>query len=145
MGAVGYRLYVVKNTPPIVTNASAPAKKSPDEIRKLIVGSLKDSVKLDDQQLVEVQKIYQDQFASFNQIHNKYQTQLDQVHAEAKRETDQIHDSSVAKIRALLRPDQETLYEKWQADRAADRKRRQQRDHDHPEGKQRPPRPYPVP
>ena len=148
MGAVGYRLYAVKSVSS-GTNPSSPPKKSPEEFRKLIINSLKESVKLDDQQLDQVQKIYQEQHESFDQIHNKYQAQLDQIHQSAKRETDQMHDAYVVKIKALLRPDQVPLYDKWQADRAAaDRKRHQQQQREHPDGKGRPPRPlppYPLP
>jgi hypothetical protein len=144
MGAVGYRLYSVKSVASIAS--APPVKKSPDEIRKLIINNLKDSVKLDDRQFDEVQKIYVDQHEAFDQLHSKYQSQIDQIHQEAKRQTDQIHDTYVTKIKALLRPDQEPLYEKWQADRAADRKRhQQQQQHDHPDGKQRPPIPRPLP
>jgi hypothetical protein len=145
MGAVGYRLYAVRSVAS-GTNPSNPPKRSPEEFRKLIINSLKDSVKLDDGQFDEVQKIYTDQHEAFDQLHNKYQAQLDQIHQEAKKDNDQIHDASVAKIKALLRPDQVPLYEKWQADRAADRKRhQQQQQHDHPDGKGRPPMPRPVP
>jgi hypothetical protein len=145
MGAVGYRLYAVRSVAS-GTMPSSPPKKSPEEFRKLIINSLKDSVKLDDRQFDDVQKIYTDQHEAFDQLHNKYQTQLDQIHQEAKKDNDQIHDASVAKIKALLRPDQAPLYEKWQADRAADRKRhQQQQQHDHPDGKGRPPMPRPLP
>jgi hypothetical protein len=154
MGAVGYRLYAVRSVAS-GTNPSNPPKKSPEEFRKLIINNLKESVKLDEQQLDQVQKIYQEQREAFDQIHNKYQAQIDrdptvvQIHQSAKRETDQMHEAYVAKIKALLRPDQVPLYEKWQADRAADRKRHQeQQQREHPDGKGRPPRPlppYPLP
>jgi Spy/CpxP family protein refolding chaperone len=151
MGAVGYRLYSVKAASSSSAPPSAPGKRSPEEFRKLIVNSLKDGVKLDDQQSAEVQKLYQDQHEGFDQIHDKYQAQVDglpavqQIHQEARHEIDQMHDSMVAKINALLRPEQQALYAKWQADRAADRKRREQQKHDHPDGKQRPPMPRPLP
>jgi hypothetical protein len=149
MGAVGYRLYAVKEVAS-VTNAPAPPRKSPEEIRKLIVNSLREKVKLDDAQFTQVQKVYEDQHAAFDQIHEKYQARIDPIvtpiYKEANAERDQIHDASVAKIKALLRPDQLPLYEKWQADRAADRQRHmQQQQREHPGDKQRPPRPYPEP
>ena len=145
MGAVGYRLYAVKSVSS-GTNPSNFPKRSPEETRKLVINNLKESVKLDDQQVDEVQKIYQEQHESFDQIHNKYQAQLDQIHQSAKKETDQMHEAYVAKIKALLRADQVPLYEKWQADRAADRKRhQQQQQRDRPDGKGRPPMPRPLP
>ncbi len=56
MGAVGYRLYVVKT---VVSSVQPPTKKkmSPDEMRKRIVSHLKEAVNLNDEQLGEVQKI----------------------------------------------------------------------------------------
>lgn len=148
MGAVGYRLYSVKSVVGVgnAPNPSGPPKKSPEEVRKIVLNSLKDSVKLDDSQAAEVQKIYEDQHEAFDQIHNRYQAQLDKIGEAAKKERDQLRDASAAKIKALLRPDQVALYEKWQADRVAaqaDRKRKQQQHepHDHPEGHQRPPMP----
>lgn len=130
MGAVGYRLYAVRTvvgtgtvTPP------APPRKSPEEVRKAILSSLKDKVKLNDQQVAEIDKIYQDQHDSFDPIHTKYQAELDQIHAQYKAAADQLHVEAVAKIKSLLRPDQVPLYDQWQADRAAaaaDRKRKQQ-------------------
>lgn len=150
MGAVGYRLYAVRNVASGTNPSSAP-KKSPDEVRRLIINSLKDKVRLDDRQLDEVQKVYQDQHEAFNKVHDKYQAQLDPlldpIYKAANAERDQIHEASIAKIRALLRPDQLPLYEEWQAERAAaqaDRKRQKQQ-HDRPDGRQRPPGPYPLP
>jgi hypothetical protein len=148
MGAVGYRLYAVKTVASLPS--PSPGKKSPDDVRKLIVNSLNEAVKLDAQQLSDIQRIYEDQFASFNQVHKKYQAQIDQVHAEQTRAIDQIHDASVAKIKALLRAEQLPLYEKWQADRTAAReaehkRHQQQQQHERPDGRQRPPMPYPLP
>ena len=145
MGAVGYRLYTMKSAPSVaVANAKKP-QISPDEFRKRVVSKLKESVKLDDRQLNDVDKIYEDQFDAFTEIHNKYQAQINDVRRADEHERDQIHDRSVAKIKAVLRPDQQPLYDKWLADRAADRARRQQEHKDHPDGgKQRPPLP-PLP
>jgi Arc/MetJ family transcription regulator len=145
MGAVAYRLYAVKTVSS--TNPAPPPKKSPEETRKLIINSLKDKVHLDDSQLAEVQKIYQEQHEAFDAVHAKYQARLDPIidplYKAANAERDQIHDRSIAKIKALLRPDQVPLYDKWQADRAAAaQKRRQdqvQQDRDHPDAKRRSP------
>jgi len=140
VGAVGYRLYAVKS----VTG-------SPEDVRKLVVTSLRDKVKLDDQQFAQVQKIYEDQHDAFLKIDAEYHAKVDPIvdpiFKAERAETRQLHEQAVAKIKAILRPDQVPLYEKWQADRQADRKRLQkQQQHDHPEGKGRPPmRPLPLP
>lgn len=150
MGAVGYRLYTVKTAmSPSVANASNQpgpgGKKSPEEVRKIIVANLKDKVKLDDEQTQQVEKIYEDQFAEWTTIHNRYQSVIDKAHSDSRRDTEQLHDAAVAKIKALLRPDQEQLYAQWQADRAAQaRKKQADHDkHDHPDGRQRPLPPMP--
>jgi hypothetical protein len=145
VGAAGYRLYAVKAAP-TATSAST-TKKSPDEIRKLLISSLKDKVKLDANQVAEVQKIYQEQREAFDQINAKYHARvdpiLDPVAKQFNAERDQLRETSNGKIRTILHADQIPLYEQWQADRAADRKRheqQQQRDHPGP----RPPLP-PLP
>jgi hypothetical protein len=146
MGAVAYRLYAVK-TVASVPNPSPAPKKSPDDFRKLIISNLKEKVHLDGSQVAEVQKIYEEQHEAFDAMHAKYQARLDPliqpIYKAANAERDQIHEASVAKIKALLRPDQVPLYEKWQADRAAaaqrHRQEQEQQQRDHPDGKRRSP------
>jgi len=125
MGAVGYRLYVVKA---VSSSVQPPSKKkmSPDEFRKLVMSKLKDAVKLDSRQVDQIQKIYDEEGDWFTQAHKKFDAQVDQIHHEFAHERDLMHEASVAKIKTILRPDQEPLYEKWVADRAADRKRHQE-------------------
>jgi len=124
MGAVGYRLYVVKEVASPVL--AAKKKTNPEEFRKVFMSKLKDAVKLDGPQVEQIQKIYDEENDWFMQSHKKFDAQVDQVHKEFAHERDQMHDASVAKIKTILRPDQEPLYEKWVADRAADRKRHQE-------------------
>jgi hypothetical protein len=149
MGAVGYRLYAVRS---VTGNGGVPSppKKSPEEIRKLVVTSLRDKVKLDDQQFTQVQKIYEEQHDAFQKIDAEYHAKVDPIvdpiFKAERTETHQLHEQAVANIKAILRPDQLPLYEKWQADRQADRKRfQEQQPHDHPEGKGRSPMPRPLP
>jgi hypothetical protein len=125
MGAVGYRLYMVKT---VASSVQPPTKKktSPEEFRKLAMARLRDAVKLTDQQLIEVQKVYDWQGDQFMPIHKKYQAQIDQDWREFDQQRDQIHEEAVTKMKAILTPDQQPLYEKWLADRAADHKRHEQ-------------------
>lgn len=125
MGAVGYRLYVVKT---VASSVQPPTKKktSPEEFRKLALARLKDAVKLTDQQIIEVQKIYDWQGDQFMPIHKKYQAKIDQDWREFDQQRDQIHEEAVTKMKAVLTSDQQPLYEKWLADRAADHKKHQQ-------------------
>jgi lipid II:glycine glycyltransferase (peptidoglycan interpeptide bridge formation enzyme) len=123
MGAVGYRLYEVKT---VVSPVQAKKKMSPEESRRLATSHLKDAVKLTDQQIVEVQKIYDWQGDQFMPLHKKTQAKIDQDWREFEQQRDQIHEEAVAKTKAILTPEQLPLYEKYLADRAADRKKRQQ-------------------
>jgi hypothetical protein len=123
MGAVGYRLYVVKT---VVSPVQAKKKTSPEEFRKVVMSRLKEAVKLNNQQVDDVQKIYDWQGEQFMPVNKKYETQIDQVKHEFDQQRDQIHEAAVAKIKSILTADQQPLYDKWLADRAADRKRHQQ-------------------
>jgi len=142
MGAVGYRLYVVKT---VVSPVQAKKKTSPEEFRKAVMSHLKEAVKLNDQQLIEVQKIYDWQGEQFMPVNKKYETRIDQVKHEFDQQRDQIHEAAVAKIKAILTADQQPLYDKWLADRAADHKKRQQQEQQHRGEGKRSPLPPPLP
>jgi hypothetical protein len=146
MGAVGYRLYAVKSVASGTTLPQSKKKMNPDEIRKMIVNQLKEKVRLDPGQLEDVEKIYDDQHREYLQVQSKYDAQIGPIFHSFERETNQLHEAAVAKIKALLRPDQQTVYEKWLADRAAadaEHKKERKEHKDRPEGK-RPPLP-PLP
>lgn len=148
MGAVGYRLYVVRT---VASSVQPPTKKktSPEEYRKLVLSQLKEAVKLSDQQVEQVQKIYDWQGEQFTPVNKKYEARVEQVKHEFDQQRDQIHEAAVAKIKAILTADQQPLYDKWLADRAAahaaDRKRHQQQGQGGPrgDGRRPPPPPYP--
>jgi hypothetical protein len=115
MGAVGYRLYEVK------TVVSPVQAKKPEDFRKLAISHLKDAVKLTDQQIVEVQKIYDWQGEQFMPLKKKTDARIEQDYREFDQQRDQMHDEAVAKMKAILTPEQQPLYEKYLADRAAAR------------------------
>ncbi len=149
MGAVGYRLYVVKSVSSSVGQPGGKKKMSPEEARKRLVSHLNDAVKLSPQQLEEVQKIYDWQGEQFMQMNKKYEAQIDQEKHQFDQQLRQLHDASVAKIKAILSPDQQPIYDKWLADRAAaraaDRKRHQEQQGQGPgpHGEGHRPPPYP--
>lgn len=122
MGAVGYRLYVVKT---VVGPVQAKKKTSPEEFRKLAMAKLKDAVKLTDQQLIEVQKIYDWQGDQFTPINKKYQAKIDEDRKQFDQQRDLIHEQAVAKMKAILTAEQQPLYDKWLAVRDAAHKKRQ--------------------
>jgi hypothetical protein len=111
VGAVGHRLYMV-NT---VTTAARPTRPSPEEMRKRQVEDVRTRLKLDDQQV-----------AQYNAILDTTRQQFDQLHDKLNSEGRSIHDQQVEKVNAILRADQKPLYEKWRAEREAERKRREQ-------------------
>ena len=134
VGALGYRLYDVKT---IVSPAgSVPKKMSPEEVRKRVVARMKDAVKLDDQQVTQLQQIMDQTHEEFEQINARTHAQMDPVIEPLKKKADQdmqsLREQQVAKVRAMLRADQLPLYEKYLADRDAERKKKQQ---EHKDGK----------
>jgi hypothetical protein len=126
MGAVGYRLYVVNSVASSVQPPASKKKMNPEDYRKRVVSHLKDALKLSDEQVDEVQKIYDWQGEQFTPIHKKAQAKMDQEHKEFEQQLDQIHEEAVAKTKAILTPVQQPLYDKWLADREAAHKKHQQ-------------------
>src|SRR5579872_237476 len=115
VGAVGHRLYMVSS----VTAVPAPPKQgprpSPEEFRKRQVEDVRQKLGLDDQQV-----------AQYNAILDSTRQEFDQVRDKFKAEGRHIHDQQVEKVNAILRPEQRPLYEKWRAEREAERKRHEQ-------------------
>src|SRR5215471_13418102 len=70
VGAFAYRLYIVN---PVLSGGSPPPKRpDPEEVRRRLVKEMRDRVKLDDQQVVQL-----------NQIFDRTREQIDQVHKAA--------------------------------------------------------------
>ena len=113
VGAFANRLYMV-NTVSAVKQPKQQPRMTPEEFRKHQVEDLRQKVGLDDQQI-----------AQYNAILDWTRQQFDQVHDKLNAEGRHIHDQQVDKVNAMLRPEQKPLYEKWRADREAERKRRQ--------------------
>jgi hypothetical protein len=124
VGALAHRLYVVKAA--VIAPAPPNKKSSPEEFRKRLVSDMRDALKLDDQQVGELQKALDDERDAYLGIKHRFDTEVDPIKRKADAERDALHDARVAKVKAFLRPDQQPLYDKWIADRAADRKRHQQ-------------------
>ena len=121
-GAFGYHLYLA--SPVFGHNLSpgtAASRKSPgpdpEEIRKRLVEEMRRRVKLDDAQIVKLNKIFDDTRAQFDRIHKEMN---DRGHA--------VWDKQVAEVKAILRPDQLPLYDQLRAEHEAARKRRHQQE-----------------
>ena len=121
-GIFGYRFYVASaasghNLPPGPVNARQGPGPNPEEIRKRIVEEMRRRVKLDDAQVVKVNRIFDETRAKFDRIH---QEMNERGHA--------AWDEQVAAVKAILRTDQVPLYDQLRAEHEAARKRRHQQE-----------------
>jgi hypothetical protein len=113
VGAMGHRLYVVKTVEGTTsTNIPQPPRMSPEEARRRIIADYRDKVKLDDQQIEQVDQIYDQTREQFKEIQKKFNNEGQAVW---KRQTQEI--------REILRPEQQPLFEAYRAEREADRKK----------------------
>lgn len=106
VGAVGHRLYMVNST------SARPARPDPEEVRRRIVAEMRDRVKLDDQQTAQLNRIYDQTRQKFDELHKK-----------GSEESRAIWDQQKEAIKAMLRPDQVTVYEQYQKERDEQHKR----------------------
>ncbi|HLK62763.1 MAG TPA: hypothetical protein VKU19_04960 [Bryobacteraceae bacterium] len=118
LGAFAYRLYTVNA---VAAVPIAPQKKgdTPEEFLRKRLAEMKDRVKADDQQLAQIKQVYNDTREQFEQLRAK-------MNKEGQQARVQIDDNQVAKIKAILRPDQIPVYEQIRAEHEAARKRHQQ-------------------
>jgi len=111
VGVFGERLY---NAPPA-------SGRSPEEVRTAIIAEMRKEVKVDDQQVAQLNHIYDETEQQFMQVRKKQ-------NAEGRA----IWDSQTAQVRAILRPDQVALFDALHAKHEAERKKRQQEHHKGP-------------
>jgi len=77
---------------------------------------MRDRVKIDDQQVIQ-----------YNKILDEMRDQFDQLHKKANAETQALREQQAEKVNAMLREDQRPLYSQVRAEHAErERKRRQQ-------------------
>src|SRR5215467_14975645 len=105
VGGLSYRLYAV-NT--VIRAGAAPRGNppSPEEFRRHYIESMHAKVKLDDQQVVQVNKILDETGAQFDQLRAKWRT-----------DNQAIQNQQVQKITAILRDDQKPAYAAFRAER----------------------------
>jgi len=113
VGIAGYRVYTTSVVASGV-GGKAPEKRSPDEFRKQAIQDMTKEVHLDDQQVAQLRKIYEETGASFNEVRTRENAKL-------RAEGAAIHDQQVEKIKAMLRPDQIPLYDALRTRREAER------------------------
>jgi hypothetical protein len=117
-GAFGYHLYMAS---PVFGHNLAPgppaAHRDPEEVRKHLVEEMRQRVNLDDAQI-----------AKLNQIFDDTRAQFDQIHREMNDRGRAVWDKQVAEVKAILRPDQQPLYDQLRAEHEAARKRHHQQE-----------------
>jgi len=114
VGAVSYRLYMV-NTVSSTSPGARPAKPDPEEIRKRRVTEMREKLKLDE-----------DQVGKLNVIYDHTRQQFHALKKKGDEEGHTIWENQKEAVRAILKPDQLSLYEQYQKDQDEQRRRRQQ-------------------
>jgi len=112
VGALAFKTYAADAA--LRSNSAPHPKPTPEEVRRHIVTDLRTRVRMDDQQMVQVNQIMDETRDAFHQIRDA-----------ANQQVAKVHDQQWNKVKALLRPDQKPLYEQWYAEREAERKRHQ--------------------
>jgi Spy/CpxP family protein refolding chaperone len=120
VGAVANRLYMVTTVSSTATSLPPrPPDRNPEEVRKRLVAEMRTEVKLDDQQVKDLEKIYDRTREQFDDLHKHFDT-----------EGRAVRDKQTEAIKALLRPEQEPLYDQLRAKHEAERKARHKNDKD---------------
>jgi len=116
VGAVAHRLYMVNSVSgnPGTLPARPERKQDPEEFRKHLIEEMRTAVKLDDQQVGQVEKVYDQTRERFNEMHKRWNGES---HAAWDRQNEEI--------KAILRPDQAPLFDQLRAKHDAERKARQ--------------------
>ena len=119
VGAVVHRLYMVTSVSSTarVNPPATERKQTPEDVRKHLVGEMRDRVKLDDRQVKELETIYDQTRERFDELFKKR-------NAEART----LWDSQNDQIRAMLRPDQVPLFQRLHAEHEAARRNRKRSD-----------------
>jgi hypothetical protein len=114
LGAFTYRLYNEKAV--VIAPGGAPPKKGgPEDFLRQRLAEMRDRVKADDQQLEQIKQVY-------DETREKY----DGIRQKMNAEGHAIDENQVAKIKAILRPDQIPVYDQIRAEHEAAHKRHQQ-------------------
>jgi len=114
VGAVSYRLYMVNTVIGVTTSGQRPPKMDPEEVRKRRINEMRDKVKLDDEQVAKLNVIYDHTRQQFHALKKK-----------GDEEGHAIWESQREAVRAILKPEQQPLYDQFQKEQDEQHKRRQ--------------------
>src|SRR5215469_1430945 len=77
MGAFAHRLYMVRTVPAnSLSTAPVNRRPTPEEQRKHLIEEVRNVAKLDDQQVVQLNKIYDDTRERFDKAHKKANAEM---------------------------------------------------------------------
>jgi hypothetical protein len=118
LGAFANRLYMVRTVFSTGSLQRPGPPHDPQEVRRHLITEMRREVKLDDQQVTELEQIY-----------DQTREQGDQVHRKLNAEMRGVWENQTQRIKAILRPEQVPLYDqlraRHEAEREQERKRRQ--------------------
>jgi hypothetical protein len=118
VGGVSYRLYAVNTVSTATGGRPQGGRPDPEEVRKRLVHEMQDRVKIDAEQTVKLNEIYD---------HTKQEFQALKKKGDAEGHL--IWEGQRAAVRAILRPEQLPLYDQYLKEQDEIRKKR------HAEGK----------
>jgi hypothetical protein len=133
LGAFAYRLYSAAPVSGTPTPGGRPSRPNPAEMRKKYVADVTKEVKLDSEQVKQLNAIMDQTFAEFERLNEKTKPENDAL--DEKRDVlrekyrpdrEAIHNRQVDRINAMLREDQRAIYTAWRAERDRQRKVREQ-------------------
>ena len=127
VGALAYRAYSISPN----RSAAAPRQPGPEDFRKRYVDDMRARLQLDDQQVVQLEQILDETGAAVRKNWMDYH-----------KLNEDLHTRQVARINAMLRPEQRTLYEKLRQER--EQQMQKDREHDR-DRRPRPPDSFPPP
>jgi len=112
VGAVATRLVSVGSASSSVPGAPPrPPDRTPEEVRRRLVDEMRTEVKLDDQQVKDLEQIY-----------DHTREQFDELHKRLDSGARAVRDKQTEAIKAILRPDQVPLFDQLRARHEAARK-----------------------
>ena len=115
LGAFAYRLYSVNTAVAIIPGAPPRKGGGPEEFLRQRLAEMRERVKADDRQLEQIKLVY-----------NDTREQYDHIRQKMNAEGHAIDENQVAKIKAILRPDQIPIYDQIRAEHEAAHKLRMQ-------------------
>jgi hypothetical protein len=121
VGAFGHRLYMVRSVYSGPTTTPAPAPPKPEDFRKKYVDELRSRLNLDEPQLGKLNTI-------LDQTREKFHQARERSKERSKSESAQIRLEQRNQIRAMLKPDQHSEYEKIVQERDTRERERQERE-----------------